>query len=187
MTPIHFALTPYLSYPGSLLKIRSPALQLLVLLFYVISFFACSQILEVLVGRKSRYTSCCCCSCCYYQASSPHLLRSRHDKDTKHLFTNVPEHQNDATNTQESPSNNTKFFTETTKPSVFLLTYLLTYNLASLSGPNSAHLIPTQKVQRYRFPIHTESKGLGFGDRGYRPKKVLVLLLHIYVIFIFFI
>jgi hypothetical protein len=93
-----------------LLKIRSPALPLLVLLFYVISFFACSQILKVLVGRKSPSTNCCC----YYQTSSPHLLRSRHDKDTKHLFTNAPEDQNDARNSQESPSKNRKFFTEST-------------------------------------------------------------------------
>ncbi len=93
-----------------LLKIRSPALPLLVLLFYLISFFACSQILKVLVGRKSPYTSCCCC----YQTSSPHLLRSRHAKDRKHLFTYELEDQNDARNSQESPSKNRKFFTEST-------------------------------------------------------------------------
>ncbi len=89
------------------------ALPILVLLFYVISLFACSQILKVLVERKSPYTSCCC-YCCYYQTSSPHLLRLRHDKDTKHLFTNAPEDHNDARNSQESPSKNRKFFTEST-------------------------------------------------------------------------
>jgi hypothetical protein len=66
------------------------------------------------VERKSPYTSCCCCYCCYHQTSSPHLLRSRHANDRKHLFTNALEDQNDARNSQESPSKNRKFFTEST-------------------------------------------------------------------------